>query len=519
MTVVDLVRILRRHWAVLTVGIIIGALAGAGYVYTRPTVYASSATGVVVAGDTLSVGNTQSGNSVTLQRSEMYAKLGGTSEVAQRRDKLLAKMGMKQAEQGSATVTADQSAGPFIDVSATAPTAKEAQALANTTLSAVISEALRLETFGKTHGKSGYSDAQLSKMTTMHVLAYSPAELPSAPLRPHVARNIGIGALAGLVLAALFILSRRAFDLKVRSQQDIEAVTGKSVLGIIPDAKELKLHREGAERLAGGPPAEAIRQLRTNLRFVDVDHPPRSIVITSPTPGDGKSTIAAQLARLISLSNEQVIIIDCDLRLPTQAKRFGVDGSVGLTQVLTGAVDVEEALVQTPLDGLRLLPAGGIPPNPSELLGSHMMQSLVRKLSTDHIIILDAPPLLAVTDSALLGQAADGVILVTRQGVTHKAQVEQSARLLAQAQATLFGSVINKAPAKAMGEAMYGKGYGYSGSRAYRKYSTYYGAKDSGGAAAAPRPKEPEAESAVGTGVPDSRRMARHRDSRRYRNS
>lgn len=472
MTVIDLARLLRRHWMALAIGLAIGVLLAGLYTLTRPQLYASSATGVVVAGDSLSVGNTMNGDSVTNQRSQMYAALGGTSAVAQRRNGLLAKMGRTGAESGAVSVTADATNGPFINVNAVASTPRDAQALASTTLSAVITEALRLETFAKTQGQGNYTDAQLSSMTTVHVLAYTPASIPNTPIRQHLSRNLGVGAIAGGVLAALLVLLRKAFDLKIRSQQDVEEVTGKSVLGIVPQSKSLSFRPGEQGGLVHGHAGEALRQLRTNLRFVNVDEPARSIVITSPAPGDGKSTIAAQLARIIAVSGEKVVLVDCDLRLPTQATRFGVDGDVGLTQVLTGDIDVIDMLAPTDVEGLWLLPAGRIPPNPSELLGSRAMRSIVQKLSVDHIVILDAPPLLAVTDAALLGAAVDGVVLVTRMGTTHKAQVALSAKLLEQAHAALLGCIVNQAPKRAMGEAMYGA-YGYEGHE-FRNYRNYH---------------------------------------------
>lgn len=471
MTIVDLVRVLRRNLLMIMVGAVLGLLLAGAYMFTRPTVYTAQSTGVVVAGDSLSVGDTITANSVTVQRAGMYARLAGTGQVATHTARILAEQGTPNVSGGASAAPGDGNT-PFITVTATASTAKDAQALANATLLGIKSEALRLETFGKTQGKQ-MTDAELEKLTNIHVLAYQPAGVPSAPVKPNLVRNLVAGALLGAVIAGALSVARRAFDGKVRTQQDVEKLTGKSALAIVPDAKSLR--RTGQPTVVGGPAGEAIRQLRTNLRFVSVDEPPRSIVVTSPTPGDGKSTVAAHLAKLMAVAGEQVILIDCDLRLPTQADQFGIDGTVGLTQVVAGDLDVEEALLDSGVPGLQLLPAGRIPPNPSELLGSKTMRALVDQLGKDHVVILDAPPALAVTDAALVGSLADGVIIVSRMGSTHKAQLEQCAKLLTQANATLLGVVLNRASLKAMGDVMYGYGYGYGTYGNHEKYHQYYG--------------------------------------------
>ena len=471
MTIVDLVRILRRNLLWIVLGALIGVMLAGAYVITRPTVYTAQATGVVVAGDSLSVGDTITANSVTVQRAAMYARLANTSQVATRSSQILQQQGMAGVRGGVSAVPGDGST-PFIVVTATSDTAKGAQALANATLLGIRSEALRLETFGKTQGRQT-SETELERLTNIHVLTYQPAGVPPSPSKPNLVRNLVAGALLGAIIAGALSIMRRAFDAKVRTQQDVETLTGKSALAIVPDSKSLK--RTGKPTVVGGPAGEAIRQLRTNLRFVSVDEPPRSIVVTSPTPGDGKSTIASHLARLMAVAGEQVVLIDCDLRLPSQGDQFGIDGSVGLTQVVAGDLDLDDVLVDSGVPGLQLLPAGRIPPNPSELLGSRTMQALVDRLSENHIVILDAPPALAVTDAALVGSLADGVIIVTRMGATHKAQLEQCAKLLTQANATLLGVVLNRASLKTMGDVMYGYGYGYGSYGNHEKYQEYYG--------------------------------------------
>lgn len=500
MTILDLIRLLRRSWISVAVGLLIGLAVAAGYTFTRPTTYVAESRGVVIAGSTISVGDTMSGDTVTVSRAAMYASLVNTSAVSQRANRILASQGITR----KGTVTATTAEGsPFININAKGPTARDAQALANATLSSLRSEALRLETFGRTQGRETPED-QMQRMTSINVLAYEPASLPSSPVRPGLVRNLILGGLTGALLGGLLAFARRALDARVRSQEQVEMLTGKSVLGVVPETKSLKVRKGQASKRVSGAAGEALRQLRTNLRFVSVDSPPRSVVVTSPAPGDGKSTIAAQLARLLAVAGQPVVLIDCDLRRPTQGDQFNLDSGVGVTQVLAGDVPLEDALLDSGTRGLQVLPAGRIPPNPSELVGSKAMHSLIERLAVDHMVIIDAPPVLAVTDGALLSAAADGTILVSRLGRTHRAALEQSTKLLEQTKARLLGVVLNAASKRSLSDSA----YGYTGYTGY--YKDYYAAADadttpSDSRASVDVPDEP---------APTSRRAARRRRSK-----
>ena len=176
----------------------------------------------------------------------------------------------------------------------------------------------------------------------------------------------------------------------------------------------------------GGPGAEeAFRKLRTNLRYANVDEGVRSFVVTSGVQGDGKSTVACNLARVMALAGRSVVLIDGDLRRrrPQDEGKAG-RRHPGLTQLLVGATSLDGVLVQSAVPGLRIIPAGDPPPNPSELLGSERMSDLVTYLSSKHVVIIDAPAALPVTDAAALGAHTDGVLLVARTGRTTDDQLE-----------------------------------------------------------------------------------------------
>ena len=216
------------------------------------------------------------------------------------------------------------------------------------------------------------------------------------------------------------------------------------------------------------PWAEAFRVLRTNMQYVEVDQDQRVFVVSSSLPGEGKSTTAVNLAITLALAKQRVALVECDLRRPLIAKRLGLDDGVGTTSVLIGKVALRDALQPYGDTGLDVLACGPIPPNPSELLQSHAMEKLLGELREQYdIVILDAPPLLPVTDAALLAAQADGALLVVRHGKTTRDQLRHAVERIEAVDAKPIGVVINLAPARRTGRS-YGYGYGYSYGYSYK---------------------------------------------------
>jgi capsular exopolysaccharide synthesis family protein len=194
---------------------------------------------------------------------------------------------------------------------------------------------------------------------------------------------------------------------------------------------------------------------------MDVDHPPQAIVITSPRQGDGKSTTAVNLAAAIALSGRKVTLIDADLRRPTLATLLGLDDSVGLTDVLASRLGLADVVQHHPeIVGLSVLTTGNQPPNPSELLGSKAMRSLIASLAKKGMVVIDAPPLLPVTDAAILGHAADGALLTVSAGSTLDHELQAALGHLEHAQAKVLGVVLNRVSRKTAGSG-YQSYYGY----------------------------------------------------------
>jgi succinoglycan biosynthesis transport protein ExoP len=287
------------------------------------------------------------------------------------------------------------------------------------------------------------------------------AALPSAPISPDYSRNLMVGGVIGILLGYLGAFVRMNLDRKLRSVDEVEDLIESPVLAILPDVKDLdRKQTEGLDRSNRGPAAEAFRQLRTNFRFIDVDNPIRTVVITSANEGEGKSTVAANLARVLANAGQDTVLVDADLRRPVVAGVYGVDSQIGLAQVLVGDVTADEALQETSIEHLKVMSAGRVPHNPSELLGSLRMQQLLHELARDHLVVLDAPPLLPVTDAALLAAIADGAMVVFAIGTTYKEQARLAKRRLEQTGGRMLGVVLNRAPLKGLGAVVYGYGYG-----------------------------------------------------------
>jgi succinoglycan biosynthesis transport protein ExoP len=298
-----------------------------------------------------------------------------------------------------------------------------------------------------------------------------PALVPTSASSPNAPLNIALGLLVGLAAGIGFAVLRTVLDTRIHSTHDIEQVTDKSVLGGIafdPDTKKrpLIVHSDPMN-----PRAESFRTLRTNLQFVDVDHDggSRSFVITSAGPGEGKSTTTANLAIALAETGARVALVDGDLRLPKVAEYMGIEGGVGLTDVLIGHAELRDVLQRWGRGKLFVLPAGRIPPNPSELLGSQAMQKTLHALTEafDYVLV-DAPPLLLVTDAAVVSKFTSGAILVAASGSTRKPQLEGAVKALDGIGSRLLGIIVTMLPTK--GPDSYGYGsYTYSATHDIRE--------------------------------------------------
>jgi non-specific protein-tyrosine kinase len=301
---------------------------------------------------------------------------------------------------------------------------------------------------------------QGSATSPVKVSTVQKASVPSAPVAPNKKVDVALGLLLGLALGIGIAVLLDVLDTSVKSAEDLEAISESAVLGVIGFDSDAAKSPLIVQTDPHSPRAEAFRQLRTNLQFVDIDHPVKSIVITSSIPQEGKSTTTANLAITLAQAGLKVVLVEADLRRPKLMQYLGVEGAVGVTSVLIGRVSLDDALQPWGNGSLMVLPSGPTPPNPSELLGSQGMADLIAALEQRaDIVLVDAPPLLPVTDAAVLAKICDGALLIVRHGVTSREQVIRAAESLRVVDAHLIGNVLNMAPAK--GPDAYGYGYAY----------------------------------------------------------
>jgi capsular exopolysaccharide synthesis family protein len=260
-------------------------------------------------------------------------------------------------------------------------------------------------------------------------------------------------------------------DNRVRNARDIEALTDRPLIGAIPfdpKAKERPLILEADPH---NTRSESFRALRTNLQFLEMDGG-HSFVITSSLPSEGKSTTTLNLALALADAGKRVALIDCDLRKPKVAEYLGTEGGAGLTDVLIGRARVADVMLPWGKRPLYVLPAGKVPPNPSELLGSKQMGQLLDALAKEFDIVLcDAPPLLPVTDAAILARSTSGAIVVVSAGRTTTNQLGGALDALETVGAKVAGMVLSMVPVRGPDAYGYGYGYGYGG------YGTYVPSK------------------------------------------
>jgi capsular exopolysaccharide synthesis family protein len=286
------------------------------------------------------------------------------------------------------------------------------------------------------------------------------AEVPTEASWPKVPQNLGVGLMLGLLLGVGIAVMRHVVDTKIRNENDLRVLTDSPILGVVAYDHEVPSHPVILRDEPLAAPSEAVRRLRTNLQFIDVANRSKSIVVSSSIPAEGKTTIAINLAVSLADTGARVILVDADLRRPSIAEYMGIEGQVGLTTVLIGRADVKDVVQPFGTSSLDLLPAGQVPPNPSELLGSAAMASLLERLSTSYdMVLLDSPPILPVTDAVVLSKLAGGALLVVGADRTHRPQLQQSLDSLETAGAHLFGIVMNKIARREAAAYAYGNGY------------------------------------------------------------
>jgi len=316
---------------------------------------------------------------------------------------------------------------------------------------------------------SSYEQIRLSEAQSVSsVVQVVPAVANPVPVEPNIWRNTILAALLGFLLAAVILIIRESLDDTVKTPNEISRKFGLPILGVI--------NHHGSEANSPitiseprSPVAEAYRALRTNINYASVDRPLRTILVTSAVPGDGKSTTIINLGVVLAQNGKKVIIADCDLRRPQIHTYFGLANRHGMSTLFSHSAEELNSVRQTTaVDGLTVVTSGSLPPNPSELMGSQKLQTILgtMKNSAD-MILIDTPPTLTVTDASALAPSLDGILLVVRPGKTRISALRQTIEQLRQVNARILGVVLNDV-------AVSGKSYSYH----YNYYQNYSENKD-----------------------------------------
>jgi capsular exopolysaccharide synthesis family protein len=410
--------------------------------------YSATATAYISARSADSLGDAAAGATYVQQAVQSYADVATTAYVLK---PVIAELGLgtTPAELAERIATTTSTTTALLQITVQGTDAKQAATIAN-----AVAQQLRTAAVNLTP-EAGTDTAATIKLTVV-----DPAVTPTARVNPSSFLLAGGGAAAGLVLAVLIGLLRELLDTRVRTAEDVQRVTELPLLGSIRRDSETPRHPLAVLDAARSTRAEAYRTLRTNLRYVELEDTARSLVVTSSVDGEGKSTTAANLALAAADLGQRVLLVDADLRRPRIGSLFGIEDSLGLTDVLIGAMKLEDAVQDLGRTGLEVLPAGSVPPNPNEMLQSQAMADLLDTLHAEYdLVIFDTPPLLAVSDAAVLGEQAGGVVLVAASGQVRRAQLDSALQSLERVSARVVGVIVTMVPRR--GPDAYGYGYGY----------------------------------------------------------
>ncbi|MCL2541519.1 MAG: polysaccharide biosynthesis tyrosine autokinase [Nocardioidaceae bacterium] len=347
------------------------------------------------------------------------------------------------AGQISATVDSTTS---LIDLTVTDTNAARAQAINKQLTTALINYIEHPDTGSGTSAGQSKIQATVTNLPTFSTSPVSPKKLLN------IVAGLAIGVLLGIALA----VSRELLDRTIRTADHVADITEAPVLASIGFDGDIR--RAPLLTDLGGFAArtEAFRLLRTNLQFIDLDHQPRCLVITSAVPGEGKTMTSTNLAVALAQTGRRTLIIDADLRRPRVASTLGLDPAVGLTTALVGKTEIADAIQVHGPSGLHVLASGAKPPNPTEILQSRVTHDLIRRLRSSYdTVIIDGPPLLPVADASVLSTLADGVILVIRHGKTTRDQVTEAVNRVNQVGGRLYGVVVNMVAKRAVGSYYY----------------------------------------------------------------
>jgi capsular exopolysaccharide synthesis family protein len=426
----DLVRTARRRWLTIAAFVVLALLA-AGVISAKATPEYSSQARVFISNDITSSQDAYAASLYSAQRVKSYADLANSRGMML---KVIADLDLKITPEAlagkvSASVVPDT---VIILVNVTDVSPEGARQIAQSEADNLARYLTELET---PEGK-GTSAIKASVI--------DPADLNTAAVSPRTGLNLVVAGILGLIVGLGVALLRELFDNSVSDEHDVRDVTPAPTMARIGYDRRVSANPVIGSHENDAARSEAFRILRTNLQFLDIDTPVKSLVISSAVADEGKSLTTAELAVVVAQTGQRVLVVDADLRRPRMAPLFGLSSDVGLTTALVGKIGVEECIQRHSQTGVHVLASGPLPPNPSEILQTKAAQQLLEKLTgMFDLVLIDAPPLLPVADAAILTRSVTGAILVVRSGKTTKDQLRQAAQRLEAVGGQLLGITLN----------------------------------------------------------------------------
>ena len=450
MTIRQFLSVLQTRWRIIAACVLV--VIGAAAYTSLTTVPVYEATARVYFSTTKPSTDSQQGGSYVITRQDLntYVEVLGSPSVL---GPLHTELGLAPGAPLDISATVSDLSN-VLDLRATSSNPQRAADIANTAGPVLAAAAKQFSPLLALSGQA------------VEVTAITPATPPNDPLSPNVRRNLMLALLVGLVVGIGVALIRHVSDTKIRDEDDIKALSDRPILANIPFVKDTGGRVLSVADDPHSIHAEAVRRLRTNILFVDVTTQGHSFVVTSSNPGEGKTTTTVNLALAMADAGSKVLLIDGDLRNPSVASLVGFEGSAGLTTVLLGRAEPNEVIQQWRDSSLYVLPAGQVPPNPSELLGSEAMSQLFQKLSQEFdFILIDSPPINPVIDAVLLNQLTKGLIMVVASERIRRRDLESALTSLETVDVQVAGFALNMAAGSSSTTYRYGY-YGPAGAMA-----------------------------------------------------
>ena len=423
--------VLQRRWRVWGTGLLLGLGAAILLTSLATVKYTATTTSFVTVSnqDDTSQGQILQGAQFAVQRMSSYAALSNSPEVL---DPVIDELDLSYTTRELRKhITVTSPAGTvLLDLSVTDPDPELAAAIANAVSAELGKYIQEIDTpVGST-------------VSNVKVTIFKPSSPPSSPSAPRTTVNLILGIVAGFALGFMAAVLRHHLDRRIKSPEDVRNLSGMSALGATMRESDFEKRPLVALDWRSAS-AERYRTIRTALKFATVDKNLQHFVISSPLAGDGKTTVSCNLAISWAHSGARVCLVEADLRRPNVSRFLGLEGNLGLSDVLVGEAALDDVLVPWHNQSVTVLPAGSLPPDPAAILGTDAMHTLVDNLRTRFdVVIYDSPPLLQVTDAAVLAQYVDGVLLVVRWGRTTREQLATCVEVVRGARVPLLGTVL-----------------------------------------------------------------------------